>query len=117
MKLRLSWILPLVQLPLAIFLLALGERSSHSAEVTRMHYDTPYLATPTLICKGINAPAGLLAITSGLFNRVDHAPPTIFGFTLDYVFFLIGVVILWCIVGSALDERQSAHESRAIWTT
>src|SRR6266478_3743822 len=81
MKLRLSWILPLVQLPLAIFLLEWGEHSAQSADVIRMRYDTLYFATPTLICGGINAPARFLAATSRLFDRVDHAQPTIAGLT------------------------------------
>jgi len=117
MKLRLSWILPLVQLPSAIFLLEWGEHSARSADVIRMRYDTLYAATPTLICGGINAPAKLLAATSRLFGRVDHEPPAIFGITLDYVFFLIGVVILWYVVGQALEDRQSAHDWRPVWTT
>jgi hypothetical protein len=117
MKLRLSWILPLVQLPLAIFLLQWGEHSAHSAEVIHMRYDTLYAATPTLICGGINAPARLLAATSVFFYRVDHAPPTIVGFTLDSVFFMIGLLILWYLVGRAFDNRELSPNPRAAWTT
>ncbi len=51
---------------------------------------------------------------SRLFDRVDHAQPTIVGLTLDYIFFLIGVLILWHLVGRAIDNRQL---SRAAWTT
>jgi hypothetical protein len=114
MKLRLSWILPLVQLPLAIFLLEWGEHSAQSADVIRMRYDTLYFATPTLICGGINAPARFLAATSRLFDRVDHAQPTIAGLTLDYVFFMIGVLILWYLVGRALDNRQLGRSAWSI---
>ncbi len=117
MKLRLSWILPLVQLPLAISLLAWGEHSAHSAEVIKKRYDTLYAATPTLICGAINAPARLIAVTSVFFDRFDRAPPTMVGFTLDYVFFMIGVLVLWYLVGRAFDNRQLSHNPRrAAWT-
>jgi hypothetical protein len=114
MKLRLSWILPLVQLPLAIFLLVWGNHSEQSADVIRMHFDTLYAATPTMICIGINAPARFFAATSRLFDRVDHAPPTIAGLTLDYVFFMIGIVILWYLVGRTLDNRRLGRSAWSI---
>jgi hypothetical protein len=114
MKLRLSWILPLVQLPLAIFMLEWGEHSAQSAEVIRMRYDTLYAATPTLICIGINAPAKFLAATSYFFDRVDHAQPTIAGLSLDYVFFMIGILILWYLVGRALDNHQLGRSAWSI---
>jgi len=79
-----------------------------------MRYDTLYFATPTLICGGINAPARFLAATSRLFDRVDHAQPTIAGLTLDYVFFMIGVLILWYLVGRALDNRQLGRSAWSI---
>jgi hypothetical protein len=114
MKLKLSWVLPLVQLPLAIFLLEWGQ---HSANGIQRRYDTLYAATPTLICGGINEPARVLARTSIFFDRVDHARPTIFGFILDYVFFMIGIVILWYVVGRTFDNFRLSHNPHATWTT
>jgi hypothetical protein len=110
MRLKLSWVLPLVQLPLAIFLLEWGQ---HSANGIQRRYDTVYAATPRLICGGINEPARVLAATSTFFDRVDHARPTIFGFTLDYVFFVIGIVIF----GRAFDNFRLSDNPHATWTT
>jgi hypothetical protein len=65
----------------------------------------------------IDAPAKLFSALATLFDRVDHPLPTLFGFTLDYVSFLVGVVILWYVVGSVLNQRQSARrEPRLAWT-
>ena len=76
----------------------------------------PTYQHPTLICTGINAPARLLAAMSFFFQRVDHAPPMIFGLGLDYVLFLIGVVALWFLVGSVLGKRRSSPEPRPVWS-
>jgi hypothetical protein len=114
MQLSLSWILPIVQVPAAIFLL---QWARVSQVVQQKRFDTLYSATPALVCGGINAPAMLFSALAALFDRVDHPVPTLFGFTLDYVFFLIGIVILWYVVGSVLDQRQSARrEPRLVWT-
>ena len=114
MRLKLSWILPVVQLPVAIFLLEWGWRLGVQKQ---NRYDTLYTSTPELICDGVNAPARLLAAMSFFFDRVDHARPTIFGLALDYVFFLTGIVVLWYLVGRALDNRRPSHEPRPLWTT
>lgn len=115
MQLKLSWTLPIVQLPIAILLL---QWARVSGAVEQQRFDTLYTATPALVCAGINAPARVFEATAGFFDRVDHPIPTIFGFKLDYVFFLVGIGILWYVVGKVLDQRQSSrHEPRPAWTT
>jgi hypothetical protein len=116
MRAKLAWILPGVQLPLALFLLQWG-RHIDAATQRQMRYDTLYVSTPALICDGVNAPARFLAAMSFFFDRVDHAPPTIFGLGLDYVFFLIGIVVLWFLVGRAVDNRQSSRGPGLAWTS
>jgi len=111
MQVRLSWILPIVQLPLAIVMLEWGRHSEMQGR-----FDTLYFPTPALVCKGINAPATVLMAMAFFFDRVDHPPPTILGFTLDYPLFLIGIVILWYLAGRALDSWRFADESPLTWT-
>ena len=113
MRLKLAFLLPMAQLPLALFLLRWGE---HVSAVMQRRYDTLYAPTPALVCAGINAPARLLEATSHFFYRVDHSPPTILGFDLDFVFFLVGIIVLWLLVGWALDKRRSPAEPRSAWS-
>ena len=89
-QLRLSWVLPIVQLPLAIVMLEWGRHSG-----VQNRFDTLYFPTPALVCRGINAPATVLSALAFFFDRIDHERPTIFGSTLDYPLFLVGIVILW----------------------
>ncbi len=59
----------------------------------------------------------MFAGASVLFERVDQAPPALFGLTLHYTFFLIGIVVLWCLVGWILDKRLWRNERDLPWTT
>jgi hypothetical protein len=105
-----------MQFLLALCLLHWGKHMEAETQ-RRMRYDTLYMSTPALICTGFNAPARLLLTAMSLFfQRVDHAPPTIFGLGLDYVLFLIGVIALWFLVGSVLDQRRSSPEPRRVWS-
>jgi len=108
---RLSWILPIVQLPLAIVMLEWGRHSG-----VQGRFDTIFFPTPALVCKGINAPATVLMAMAFFFDRVDHAPLTILGSTLDYPLFLIGIVIQWFLVGKALDSWRSSAGGPLVWT-
>jgi hypothetical protein len=104
-----------IQVALAIALLHWGDQIE-VATVRRMRYDTPYVSTPTLICTGINAPARFLAGISFLFQRFDHPPPTIFGLDMYDTFFLIGIIMLWFLVGWTLDKRRASMEKRPVWS-
>lgn len=112
MQLRLWWILPTLQLIVALLLLQWGRQ----LEGGQGRFDTLYVPTPALVCKGINAPATALAGMAFFFDRVDHQRPTILGSTLDYPLFLIGVLILWYLVGKALDSWRSTGETPLAWT-
>ena len=79
-------------------------------------FDTLYFPTPALVCTGINAPATVLSALAFFFERVDHPRPTIFGSTLDYPLFLVGVIILWYLVGRTLDSWRSTGKSALPWT-
>lgn len=114
-RLRLAFILPLLQFLLAISLLHWGNRIEVET-MRRMRYDTPYMSTPALICTGINAPARLLEAISFFFRRVDHAPPKIFGLGLDDVLFFVGIIALWFLVGYILDKRRSSGGSQSVWS-
>jgi hypothetical protein len=45
-------------------------------------------------------------------ERVDRRPPSILGFGAGDLFFLAGVVLLWYLVGRALDRRKSPPQGR-----
>jgi hypothetical protein len=109
LKLKFSIVLPVVQLILAIFLLEGGDR-------VRTRFDTLYYPTPQLVCAGINAPATILIGVARLFDRIDHPQTTILGLGLDEVFFFIGVLILWFLIGKALDQRRAPGEHPSKWT-
>ena len=67
MQLKLSWTLPIVQLPIAILLL---QWARVSGAVEQQRFDTLYTATAALVCAGINAPARVFEATAGFFDRV-----------------------------------------------
>lgn len=112
MQLRLRWVLPIAQLIAAVLLLQWGRH----LEGSQSRFDTLYFPTPALVCKGINAPATVLAGVAFFFDRVDHPRPTIFGSTLDYPLFIIGILILWYLVGRVLDSWRSTGKSFLAWT-
>jgi hypothetical protein len=110
-RIKLSILLPSLQLALAVFLLQWGKRIRPPRGL-----DTIYISTPSQICAGINAPATVFALLERLFWRVDHPPPAIFGFGLGYLFFLLGVALVWHLVGRGLDQRMLWRGRLAIWT-
>src|SRR6266566_27636 len=101
-KLGLRFIIPAAQLVLALILLYWGNHTKAPP-----HSDTPFVPSVTLICFGINAPALFLrALGAGLGTpRMDKAPVMLSGFGLDELFFLVGVVLCWYLVGLWLDSR------------
>jgi hypothetical protein len=108
MRLKFSWLLPIGQVALAIFLLHWGQQLEISTQ-RRMRYDTPYVSTPALLCAGINGPARFVALLSYFFYRYDHAPPTVFGLDLERTFFFLGVAVLWFLVGRTIDARRPSN--------
>jgi hypothetical protein len=100
-KLRVQIVLPVMQLIGALVLLAWGRGMSQSARL-----DFPYSPTPVLICNGINAPAALFSLSASLLplEKLDRGPISIFGLGAQSLFFLAGVVVLWYLVGRAIDH-------------
>ena len=115
MRVKFCWFLPLGQVALAILLLRWGEHLEISTQ-QRMRYDTLYVSTPALLCGGINGPAQFVALLSHFFYRFDHAPPTVFGLDLERTFFFSGVVVLWFLVGRALDKRRLSNAPPPAWS-
>jgi hypothetical protein len=104
-KLRFAIILPIVLLCTA-FPVARWENYVQGQLPSKREY--PYQATPTLIYRGVNAPAVFFetpCVTYLPIYRVDHAPPSFLGIGIEDLLFHPGVVVLWSIVGLVLDRR------------
>lgn len=103
-KLKLALVLPIIQLAIAATLLQWGYR----APVPRG--SELYVPTVRLICRGLNAPALLFRMLNpiGLGPAFDWVPRSMLGFDTDDLFFLVGVIIVWCLVGRALDQRRTS---------
>lgn len=104
-KMKFSIILPVAQVAVAIGLLEWGQR------VTPPKFlDTLYVATPTLVCMGINAPAQLMAMFALLLIPVRWTYIGFLGFPLPHWFFLGGVIIVWSLLGRWFDKYKSLKE-------
>jgi hypothetical protein len=110
LPLRLSLVLPIAQVALAICLLGPSDQPG-----VQQRWDTLYSPTARLICAGINAPATILIGFARMFDRVDHPRPTMFGLSLEFVFFLLGIGLLWYFVGKFLDQRLIPNRPR-LWS-
>jgi hypothetical protein len=107
-KLRFTWFLPAIQFVIATILLQWGYRApvSRGSEM--------YVPTGQLICKGLNAPALLFRFLDPIpwGPKFDWIPRSILGFYTDDLFFLAGVIVVWYIVGRALDHRRTSRRAR-----
>jgi hypothetical protein len=105
-QLKLSLLLPLMQLFLAV-----GLWDGHRTATPRV-LDTFYWPTSVLICYGINAPALVLKLLAFPFTRGDQVtPPSISGYGLEELFFFLGVGILWFYVGKLLQRASERAPS------
>jgi len=98
-KMRLALVLPIIHFVAAATLLQWAYR------VPVPHGSGFYVPTVRLICEGLNAPAlpfKALAVFSPNASSVHGLP------TPDVVF-LVGVLLVWCIVGRALDQRWESQ--------
>jgi hypothetical protein len=100
---RLAIILPIVQFLLAVTLLHWGRG-----------YQLRFPLGPQLvsICFGLNAPALPLYNFPRLFDfvwghKLAWMYGSIFGLGVDDLFFLCGVIALWCFAGRVLERRAS----------
>jgi hypothetical protein len=110
-RLRLALSLPVIQFGIAATLLQWGYRTPvpPGSEM--------YIPTARLVCRGLNAPALLFRIldpfTWGLAG--DRIPRSMLGFDTGDIPFLVGVIVVWYLVGRALDKRRiskTAERSR-----
>jgi len=94
---KMRFLLPAVQLGIAIGLLVLADRDKTTQDL--------YIPTSALVCTGINAPANLLRAVAWtiILQMPDRAPPRTYG--LPRLFFLVGVGVTWYLVGRAADSR------------
>ena len=113
-KLRMALILPA-----ALFsLTAVSLRYDYNAP--QPHGVEYYVGPIRLICRAVSAPAVALSTLNYYLIGTETKPglglSSILGFYMDDALFLLGVAILWYVVGRALDRRVSAPtEIRRHW--
>src|SRR5579883_2189764 len=101
-KLKFALALPILGLAIAAGLLQLGYRA-HAPVNSEL-----YVPSARLVCFGFNAPA----LPLRMLNPIRWGPAFywlpryLFGFDTDDLFLLAGVVILWYLVGRAVDRRR-----------
>lgn len=98
-QLRFAFLLPIAQLVVALLLLQWGHRI-----LPPRGLDTIYLPTPRLVCIGINGPAVLFRIGDFLTPQAWKYLQ-VGGFSPDELWFLLGVLVIWFLIGHALDAR------------
>jgi hypothetical protein len=106
-RLKLAVLLPITQLAIAASLLQWSYRIPHPQGVEL------YSPTPWLICFGLNAPALIFRAVSPAMWGEEYRwfPASIAGFYSDEFFFLVGVILVWYLVGRTLDRRSSPREN------
>lgn len=97
-SIKLSWILPIVQLALAVVLLKWPFRMPQ--------VDTLYQPTARLIAYGVSAPALYVQVLSPLCDKIDQVLPGLLGFGAHELAFLLGVIIVWFLVGRSWDRHR-----------
>ena len=109
---KLAYVLPPVQVVLAGTFIQWGLHSHPPPGL-----DTFWAATPTLICYGINVPAYRLSwMLDSLLYR-DRFRPELPGFYFSDWLFLIGVAILWYLIGTKIDTRtkEKSRTGKIFW--
>jgi hypothetical protein len=104
-KLRLALVLPIIQVAIAAILLQAAYR-------TRLPRGSDAIPDVRLICRGLNAPALVFRLPNLMAPEATWIPklPSVFGFDVDDVYFLVGVVVVWYLLGRALDQRRSSRK-------
>jgi hypothetical protein len=81
-----------------------------------------YVSAPRLICRGLNAPAQLFGIIGAVLWTPDWdlLPHSMLGFDSGDLVFLVGVILVWWLVGRSLDQRakptRPLHIGQALLT-
>jgi hypothetical protein len=109
LTMRMSRILPVIHLIFAMILLKWGEYYAHPAWWVRGMYSSFWVPTAVLVCYGINAPAYRLvpALNTLVLGRFI---PKIAGFFPEEQLLLVGVVVLWYLVGKEIDAWRRPEE-------
>jgi hypothetical protein len=114
-KLKLRMLLPFLQVFLAF---GLQKWSVHETYPIK-RFDTLYVPTSTMVTNAINAPALFFVALAQPFWRTDHGPPKVLGIGLQELFFYVGIVVVWYLVGRRLDghaSREEKEKERIEWT-
>jgi hypothetical protein len=109
LTIRMSRIMPVTQVILAMVLLKWGEYHPYPTWWVRGMYSSFWVPTPILVCYGLNAPAYRLvpALNTLVFGRFMHKMA---GFYPVEQVLLLGVVVLWYLVGKKIDEWKRPDE-------
>ena len=109
LSVKIRFILPVVQVALAILLMVLARR-----EMPPQHYCTVQMPTVGLVCMGINAPATLFRFAVGAvlpLYKLERSPRPLPAFGTEQLLFLGAVIALWYVVGRWLDKRLAGKMS------
>jgi hypothetical protein len=117
MPIKLSRVLPPINVALAVTLLQWGYHSRPPVVL-----DTMWVSTPTLVCYGVNAPAFrisgivdklLSSLPNDLFSKVPHSGD---------ILLVIVAAMFWYLVGRRIDHSrsssaavESAHGRKIAW--
>jgi tellurite resistance protein TehA-like permease len=96
-KLRFAVFLPALQVVLALVLLQWDVAPDF------------YWSEPMLICDGLNAPAFLFMAPTRWPPIAELAGGRVLGTDISDIFFLAGVLVVWYMVGRALDRRRGSQ--------
>ncbi len=97
-KLRFVLLLPFLQFVIAVSLLGLGQTA-----MPPRGPDTLYVPITAMICTGITAPAILFKLP--LHWVPVYYWPNVGKFSAGDLLFLVGVVVVWAMVGRIIDAR------------
>jgi hypothetical protein len=109
-KPRLAVLAPMIQLVVAIALLLVAHRTS----APKGFESSYYVPTAALVCYGINAPASLVKLIGMLVVFLTNRPISIHGFGIEDAWFLVGVTLVWYMIGRKLDRLRSVAESQKL---
>ena len=105
---RMERVLPTVHFVLAATLLQWGYLHPHPKWWKGV--DSIWVPTARLVCLGISAPAHRLSwILDGILFG-SRAIPKVFGFYSEDLLFLVGVSVLWFLIGKEIDSQRFPSE-------